>query len=74
MVKRWVTGEKAEMEQEDVEREVFELAREWMEVSKLTLRSFPAMSQKKLMFHCGSSTVIASRRRAVSVSGRFDAL
>ena len=35
MMKRWVTGEKAEMEPEDIERELFKLAREWMEVSKL---------------------------------------
>ncbi len=30
-----MTGEKAEMEQEDIDRELFELAREWMAVSKL---------------------------------------
>jgi hypothetical protein len=35
LMKRWVTGEKAEMDSEDVERELFELAREWnsMDVS-----------------------------------------
>jgi hypothetical protein len=35
LMKRWVTGEKAEMDQEDIDRELFELAREWMAVSKL---------------------------------------
>jgi hypothetical protein len=33
-IKRWVTGEQAEMDQDDIDRELFELAREWMEVSK----------------------------------------
>jgi hypothetical protein len=28
LMKRWVTGEKAEMESEDIERELFELARD----------------------------------------------
>jgi hypothetical protein len=35
LMKRWVTGEKPEMDQEDIDRELFELAREWMAVSKL---------------------------------------
>jgi hypothetical protein len=35
MIKRWVTGEQAEMDQDDIDRDLFELAREWMEVSKL---------------------------------------
>ncbi len=35
LMKRWVTGQKTEMEQEDIDRELFELAREWMAVSKL---------------------------------------
>jgi hypothetical protein len=34
-MKRWVTGEKAEMDSEDIERELFELARDWMSQSKL---------------------------------------
>ncbi len=36
MIKRWVTGpgEQAEMDQDDIDRDLFELAREWMEVSK----------------------------------------
>ncbi len=36
MIKRWVTGEQAEMDQDDIDRELFELARDWMEVSKLS--------------------------------------
>ncbi len=35
LMKRWLTGQKAEMEQEDIDRELFELAREWVSVSKL---------------------------------------
>jgi hypothetical protein len=35
LIKQWVTGQKAEMEQEDIDRELFELAREWMAVTKL---------------------------------------
>ena len=34
MIKRWVTGEQAEMDQDDIDRDLFELARDWMEVSK----------------------------------------
>ena len=35
MITRWVTGEHAKMDQDDIDRELFEFAREWMEVSKL---------------------------------------
>ncbi len=59
------------MDQDDIDRELFELAREWMEVSKL----------KKLPGHVAKETdvslwkhVIGPRRRAQSVSGLFDAL
>ena len=34
-IKSWVTGESAELEEEDIEREMFELAREFMHASKL---------------------------------------
>jgi hypothetical protein len=34
LMKQWVTGQKAEMEQADIDRVLFELAREWMAVSK----------------------------------------
>ncbi len=37
LIKRWVPGEKAEMEQDDIDSELFELAREWMSVSKLRM-------------------------------------
>ncbi len=35
LMKRWMTGEKAEMEQDDIDRELFKLTCEWMSVSKL---------------------------------------
>jgi hypothetical protein len=44
-MKRWVTSKKAEMDQEDIDRELFELAREWMAVSKL--RKLPGHVAKK---------------------------
>jgi hypothetical protein len=36
LIKRWVTarGDKAEMDSKDIERELFELARDWMSQSK----------------------------------------
>jgi hypothetical protein len=37
LIKRWVTGEKAEMEPQDIERELFKLARDWMPQSKLKI-------------------------------------
>ncbi len=49
MVKHWVTGEHAEMDQDDIDRELFELAREWMEVSKL----------KKLPGHVAKETDVS---------------
>jgi hypothetical protein len=49
MMKRWVTGEQAEMDQDDIDRELFELAREWMEVSKL----------KKLPGHVAKETDVS---------------
>ncbi len=35
LLKRWVTGERAEMEEVDINREMYELARKWMAKSKL---------------------------------------
>ena len=49
MIKRLVTGEQAEMDQDDIDRELFELARDWMEVSKL----------KKLTGHFAKETDVA---------------
>jgi hypothetical protein len=49
MIKRWVTGEQAEMDQDDNDRDSFELAREWMKVSKL----------KKLPAHVAKETYVA---------------
>ena len=49
LMKRWVTGEKAEMDQEDIDRELLESAREWMAVSKL----------RKLPGHVAKETDVA---------------
>ena len=35
LIKQWVTGEEAELESEDIDRKLFELAREYMSASKL---------------------------------------
>jgi hypothetical protein len=35
-MKRRLTGERVEIDQEDIDRELFELAREWTAVSKIT--------------------------------------
>ncbi len=48
-MKRWVTGEKAKMDSEDIERGLFELARDWMSQSKL----------KKLPDHQSKSTNVS---------------
>ncbi len=48
-IKRWVTGETAEMDQDDIDRELFELARQCMEVSKL----------KKLPGHIAEETDVS---------------
>ena len=48
-IKRWVTGEQAEMDQDDIDRDLFELAREWMEVSEL----------KKLPGHVAKETNVS---------------
>ncbi len=53
LMKRWVTGEKVEMVQEDNDRKLFELAREWMAVSKL--QKPPGHVQRKPMLRFGSS-------------------
>ena len=74
LMKRWVTGEKAEMDQEDIEREWFELAREWMAVSNLaSFGSFPAMLQRKLMLRFGSSFASTQSIRELYLSVCFDA-
>jgi hypothetical protein len=52
LLKRWVTGEQANIEEEDINREMYELARKWMTDSKL--RKFP-MSQKILISPFGNS-------------------
>jgi hypothetical protein len=45
LMKIWVTGQKSEMEHEDIDRELFKLAREWMSVSKLRNLKLPGHVQ-----------------------------
>jgi hypothetical protein len=45
LMKQRVTGQKEEMEQEDIDRVLSELAREWMSVSKL--RKLPGQVAKE---------------------------
>ncbi len=35
MIKKWITGERVTVEQEDIDRELFELARDYMSASGL---------------------------------------
>ncbi len=49
LMKRWVTGDKAEMDSEDIELQLSELARDWMSQSKL----------KKLPCHQSKSTNVS---------------
>ena len=60
LMKRWITGEEAEMEEEDIENEMFPLAHDFM------LRcsgSFPVTNLRKPIIICGSSIVSTPRRR-----------
>jgi hypothetical protein len=60
LMKRWVTVEKAEMEQEDIDTESFQLAREWMAVSKL----------RKIPGHVAKDTYVALWKRFASTQSR----
>ncbi len=74
MIKRWVTGEQAEMDQDDIDRDLFEFAREWMEVSKL--KKLPGHVAKKSddpMLLCASSFVSTHSRMVLYLSDCFDA-
>ena len=44
LIKRWVTGEKANMDSEDIEWAFFELARDWM--SQFKLKKLPGHQSK----------------------------
>ena len=46
VIKKWITGERATEEQEDIDRAIFELAREFMSASGL----------KKIPGHVGKKT------------------
>ena len=56
MVKRWVTGERAEMEPEDIDRELLEFARDFCRHP--SSRSFQNTLLSLWMLLCGSSIVI----------------
>jgi hypothetical protein len=49
LVKRWVTGERAELEPEDIQREMFEIARDFMTQSKL--KKLPSHRHNPNDFH-----------------------
>ena len=49
LMKRWVTGEEAEMEEEDIENEMFGLARDYMSAS--LLRKLPGHKSKETDYH-----------------------
>jgi hypothetical protein len=49
LMKRWMPGDKAKMDSEDIERELFELASDWTSQSKL----------KKLLSHQSKPTDVA---------------
>jgi hypothetical protein len=70
MIKRWVTGEQAGMDQDDIDRDLFEVGCGWMEVTKLKKL---AKDTDVSLWKQYSVTVIALRRRVASVSERFDA-
>jgi hypothetical protein len=67
LVKRWVTGDKAKMDSESMERESSELARYWMSQSKL--KSLPRHQSRPTdhlslpMFLCGNSIANTRCRR-----------
>ncbi len=76
-MKRWATGEKAEVEQEDIDRELFKLAREWMSMSKLRMlpghvaKDSDAVLWKKFREHPRSSSTVKnspSSERFISCS------
>jgi hypothetical protein len=65
LIKRWVTGEKAEMDSEDIRRELFGLARDW--ISQFKLKQLPGHQSKPTgVSLCGNSIASTRRRR-----GRF---
>lgn len=52
LIKLWVTGERAEMEQEDIDRELFEVSRDYMSASKLKKLQATLLSARIML--CGS--------------------
>ena len=79
MIKRWVTGhgKQAEMDQHDIDRELVELARDWMGVSKLKNLSGRVANLKETdvaaLLLSANSFVSTQSRRMQYLSDCFDA-
>ena len=61
LMMRWVTGAEAEMEEEDIENEMFRLARDYMSAS--LLRKLPVINPRRPIYTCGRSFVATLQRR-----------
>jgi hypothetical protein len=76
MIKRWVTdhGKQAEMDQDDIARELDELARDWMEVSKLKKLSGRVAKETDVaaLLLSANSFVSTQSRRVQYLSDCFD--
>ncbi len=72
----WVTGGKMEMEQEDIDRELFELARKWMEIHRIiqNQKASRPIFQTLLIFlsGCESSSVSTGRPKIWCLIDCFD--
>jgi hypothetical protein len=79
MIKRWVTGhgKQAEMDQDDIDRELVELARDWMEVSKLPVKKLSGRvameTDVAALLLSANSLVSTQSRRMQYLSDCFDA-
>ncbi len=77
MIKRWVTGhgKQAEMDQDDIDRELVELARDWMDVSKLKKLSGHVAKETDVaaLLLSANSFVSTQRKRMRYLSDCFDA-
>ena len=61
-MKQWVTGERAEMEPDDIDSEMFELAREFMNASKL--KKLPSHNHNPNDFHLWKFSRKGTRRKS----------
>ena len=62
LIKHWVTGERAEMEPDDIEREMFKIAREFMDASKL--KKIPSHNHNPNNFHLWKFSRGGTRRKS----------